>query len=144
MKGGDMMLNNVVLVGRVVEEPQLVTLETGYKVANLVVAVQRPFRNENNEYDVDFIPMQTWMGLAELVCEYVGKGSILGFRCRLATHTVEISETKLKSIDVVVERVSFIKLNPRTKEPINGEKTEEQVEFDAGEFNDLGEVKKAK
>lgn len=139
-----MMLNNVVLVGRVVEEPQLVTLETGYKVANLVVAVQRPFRNENNEYDVDFIPMQTWMGLAELVCEYVGKGSILGFRCRLATHTVEISETKLKSIDVVVERVSFIKLNPRTKEPINGEKTEEQVEFDAGEFNDLGEVKKAK
>lgn len=106
------MINNVILVGRVVEDPKLITLDTGYKVSHLVLAVQRPFRNENNEYDTDYIPIQTWMGLAEIVCDYVGKGSIVGFKCRLSTHTVEVGETKLKSVDVIGERMSFIKTYP--------------------------------
>lgn len=106
------MINNVILVGRVVEDPKLITLETGYKVAHLVLAVQRPFRNENNEYDTDYIPVQTWMGLAEIVCDYIGKGSIVGFKCRLSTHIVEVGETKLKSVDVIGERMSFIKTCP--------------------------------
>ena len=42
------MMNNVVLVGRVVDDPKLVELDTGFKVSNFVLAVQRPFRNENN------------------------------------------------------------------------------------------------
>ena len=106
------MINNVILVGRVVEDPKLVNLDTGYKVAHLVLAVQRPFRNENNEYDTDYIPIQTWMGLAEIVCDYIGKGSIVGFKCRLSTHIVEVGETKLKSVDVIGERMSFIKTCP--------------------------------
>jgi len=106
------MLNNVILVGRVVEDPKIILLDTGYKVANLILAVQRPFRNENNEYDTDFFPVQTWMGLAEMICEYVGKGSIIGLKCRLSTHIVEVGNTRLKSIDVVGERISFIKTIP--------------------------------
>ena len=43
------MLNNVILVGRVVEDPQLKVLESGYKVANITLAIQKPFRNEENE-----------------------------------------------------------------------------------------------
>ena len=122
------MINNVILVGRVVEEPELVETENGYKTARVVLAIQRPFKNIDNEYDTDFIPLQTWMGLAELVCEYVGKGSILGFKCRLSTHLVEIEEKKLRSIDVVGERVSFIKLVPRGKQS-NNEDDNEYVDY---------------
>lgn len=106
-------MNNVILVGRVVEDPKMVELDTGYKVSNFVLAVQRPFRNENNEYETDFIPISTWMGLAELVCEYVGKGSIVAVKARLSMRTIEIADTKYKNIDVIAERVSFIKLESR-------------------------------
>ena len=117
------MMNNVVLVGRVVDDPKLVEVDTGFKVSNFVLAVQRPFRNENNEYETDFIPVSTWMGLAELVCDYVGKGSILALKCRLSTRTIDVKDTKLKSIDVIAERVSFIKLEQRTdKKQTNGKK----------------------
>ena len=119
-------MNNLILVGRVVEDPELVTLESGYKVARLVLAIQRPFRNENNEYDVDYIPVQTWMGLAEIVCDYAGKGSIVGFKCRLSTHLVEIGETKLKSIDVIGERISFIKTYP----PASAKKETKNLSFE--------------
>ena len=133
------MLNNVILVGRVVEEPKLVKTDKGHCVTNLVIAVQRPFKNENNEYDTDFIPITTWMGLAELICEYVGKGSILGFKCRLGTHLVDISEQKFKTIDVIAERVSFIKLNPRSHD--KNDKKDNIVIVDenvkVNEFNDL-------
>ena len=108
------MVNNVVLVGRVVEDPKLLKTDKGLKVANLVLAVQRPFKNENNQYDTDFIPLQTWHGLAELVCEYVGKGSILGFNCRLSTRNVEVNEMVFKTVEVIAEHVSFIKLMPRS------------------------------
>ncbi len=42
----DSILNNLILVGRVVEDAKLITLETGVKVSNFVLAVQRPFKNE--------------------------------------------------------------------------------------------------
>lgn len=121
-------MNNVILVGRVVDDPKLVELENGNKVSNFVLAVQRPFRNENNEYETDFIPVSTWMGIAELVCDYVGKGSIIALKCRLSTRTVEVSETKLKSIDVIVERVSFIKLEPRNDKKIVGKAETKEIE----------------
>ena len=135
------MLNNVILVGRVVEEPKLVKTEKGHYVTNLVIAVQRPFKNENNEYDTDFIPITTWMGLAELICEYVGKGSILGFKCRLGTHLVDISEQKFKTIDVIAERVSFIKLHPRTQDKLN--KKDEIVVVDENvKINEFDDIRK--
>ena len=45
----DSILNNLILVGRVVEDAKLITLETGVKVSNFVLAVQRPFKNEKDE-----------------------------------------------------------------------------------------------
>lgn len=129
-------MNNVVLVGRVVDDPKLVELDTGFKVSNFVLAVQRPFRNENNEYETDFIPVSTWMGLAELVCDYVGKGSILALKCRLSTRTIDVKDTKLKSIDVIAERVSFIKLEQRSDKKQVSDKKANNIEEDVSDVID--------
>lgn len=122
------MLNNVILVGRMVDDPKLVTLDSGYRVTNMVMAVQKPFRNENNEIDTDFIPMQAWMKTAEIVCEYVGKGSILGCKCRLQTRIVEVGELRLRSVEVVVEKVVFISICPRSDRKSMKEKEADDVE----------------
>lgn len=108
------MLNNVILVGRTVEEPTLTCLESGYKVSNVVLACQKPFRNENNEFETDFIPIHVWGKLAEIVTEYVGKGSIVGFKCRLQTKLVEVKDIKMRCIDVVGEKIAFISLAKRS------------------------------
>lgn len=50
------MLNNVILVGRTVDEPKLVTLKDGVVVCNLTLAVVRPFKSQDTgEYETDFI-----------------------------------------------------------------------------------------
>lgn len=108
------MLNNVILVGRVTEDPQLKVLESGHKVVNVTLAIQKPFRNEENEYETDYIPVQAWMRTAEIVCDYIGKGSILGCKCRLQTRVIEINEKKYRTIDVIAERISFISTKQRS------------------------------
>ena len=47
------MLNQAVLVGRIVKEPELKNTDKG-KVTNITLAVPRSFKNQNGEYDTDF------------------------------------------------------------------------------------------
>ncbi len=102
------MLNNVILVGRVVEDPKVITLDNGIKVSNIVLAVQRPFKNEEDTYDTDFFPIQVWYAMAEIANEYCGKGSIIGVKGRLSTKINEIGDKKIKSIEIIGERIAFI------------------------------------
>ncbi len=48
------MLNQSVIVGRVVRDPELKETENGNKVTNLTLAVPRSYKNVNGEYDTDF------------------------------------------------------------------------------------------
>ena len=108
------MLNNVVLVGRVVVEPELNVYESGVRSTKVLLSVAKPFRNSNNEYEYDLIPIYVWYKMADVVCDYVGVGSIVGFKCRLGTHKRQIGDLQLTIIDVIAERLSFIDLKPRT------------------------------
>ena len=130
------MLNNVILVGRVVEDPELKVLDTGHKVTNIMLAIQKPFRNEDNEYETDYVPVQAWMRTAELICEYIGKGSVLGCKCRLQTRVIEINEKKYRAIDVIVERISFIYTKPRADKVVVSEKEKEETVPFNDDFND--------
>lgn len=113
------MLNNVILIGRTVEDLKVITLESGLKTCKMVLACQRPFRNqETQEYDTDFIPVQLWQVVAEMTSQHCKKGSTVAVKARLATRTMEIESVKVKTVEVVGERVIFINLK-------NGEDKEE-------------------
>ena len=48
------MLNQAVLVGRIVQEPTLRKTDNGKNVANITLAVPRSFKNNEGEYYTDF------------------------------------------------------------------------------------------
>ena len=50
------MLNNTVVVGRIVRNPELKETETGRKVANITLAVPRAYKNIEGEYETDADP----------------------------------------------------------------------------------------
>ena len=51
------MLNQTVLVGRLVKDPELYETEEGNKVTSIILAVPRNYKNEIGEYDTDFFMM---------------------------------------------------------------------------------------
>lgn len=77
------MLNQVVIVGRLVENPIVEENESGKKVSEITLAVSRSYKNGNGEYDTDFIKCILWSGIAESTTEYCKKGDIVGVKGRL-------------------------------------------------------------
>ena len=49
------MINQVTLIGRIVEKPILRSYENDVNVATLTLAVTRPFKNMDGNYETDFI-----------------------------------------------------------------------------------------
>ena len=102
------MLNQSILVGRIVREPEVREIENGTKVTNITLAVQRSYKNVNGEYDCDFIPCVLWRGIAESTAEYCKKGDLIGVRGRLQARSYETEEIKKSIIEVVAEKVTFL------------------------------------
>lgn len=112
------MLNNVVLVGRVVRQPELSETIDGKKVSTITLAVTRSFKNAlSGEYETDFINVTLWEGIAKSVVEYCGKGAIIGVKARLVHRTYEVPNYKsLRVVEVVAEKVSFIQTRPMERQ----------------------------
>ncbi len=103
------MLNQAVLVGRIVKDPELHETENGNKIANVTLAVPRSFKNVNGEYETDFISCVLWRGVAENTVEYCKKGDLVGVKGRIQTRDVELEDdTKRKYVEVVAEKVTFL------------------------------------
>lgn len=103
------MLNQVVLVGRLVRDPVINKVSNNETYSNITVAVPRSYKNANGEYDTDFINCMLWKGIAENTVEYCKKGDIVGIKGRIQTSSYEDKEKNKKySIDVIAEKVTFL------------------------------------
>ena len=102
------MLNQTVIVGRIVGEPKIKE-EDGRKSSNLVLAVPRSYKNENGEYDTDFIDIVLWNSVAENTVEYCHKGDVVGIKGRIQTSSYVAEDgTTRKYTEVVAEKVTFL------------------------------------
>ena len=99
------MLNQLVLVGRLVSDPQINETENNKKVCNLTLAVPRSYKNENGEYDTDFIPCVLLGNIASTTTEYCKKGDLIGIKGRVARLGNE-------ELEIMVDKVTFLSNNP--------------------------------
>ena len=103
------MLNQTVLVGRIVKDPELRETESHKKVTNITLAVPRSFKNTEGEYETDFISCVLWKGIAESTVEYCKKGDLVGIKGRIQSKNIELEdETKKHIVEVVAEKVTFL------------------------------------
>jgi len=107
------MLNQTVIVGRLVADPCLRETENGNKVTNVTLAVPRSFKNSNGEYETDFISCVLWKGVAESTVEYCRKGDLVGVKGRLQTREFEVDDTIRHAVELVAEKVTFLSSKPR-------------------------------
>lgn len=109
------MMNQTCIIGRLVRDPEVKELEDGKKVSNITLAVPRSYKNENGEYETDFIDCTLWNGVADRTAEYCKKGDLVGVKGRLQTNNYEKEDgSKVFKLDVVAEKVTF--LSSRSKE----------------------------
>lgn len=54
------MLNQVVLIGRIANAPEIRQTTTGKSVTNIALAVPRAYKNVHGTYDTDFVQCTLW------------------------------------------------------------------------------------
>lgn len=74
-------MNNICLIGRITQDPELKTTTTGKSVCNFDIAVKRPFVNDIT----DFFTCICWDKKAEIFAKYVSKGRLIGIKGYLYT-----------------------------------------------------------
>ena len=102
-------MNNVVLVGRLVEDPEILVTEKGKKMSAITITVHRNYKNADGVYETDFIRCVMWNVIAENVCEYCKSGDVVGVKGRIESRSYEDEKNEKKYItEVVAEKITFL------------------------------------
>lgn len=112
------MLNQIVMVGRLVQDPEIKELENGVKTSYIILAVPRNYKNSDGIYETDFIPVKLYKGIAESTTEYCKIGDLVGVKGRIQRVCAnDYTCNGYPILEIVAERVTFLS---------NGKETEEE------------------
>ena len=116
------MINKVILLGNVGQDPEVRTLETGVKVARLRLATtERIFNRQTNESTehTEWHTITLWRGLADVVDKYVRKGSQIYVEGRIRTREwTDQSGAKRYSTEILADTMNL--LGRRSDSPQQG------------------------
>lgn len=102
------MLNRVILMGRLVADPELKTTQSDISVTSFRIAVDRSYAKAGEERQTDFINIVCWRNTAEFVCKYFPKGSLMALEGQLQTRTYQDKDgTTRYMVEVLADKVSF-------------------------------------
>ena len=109
------MINKVILLGNVGQDPEVRTLETGVKVARLRLATtERIFNrqtNENTEH-TEWHSITLWRGLAEVADKYIRKGSQIYIEGRIRTREWEKEGQRHTGVEIVADEMKLLGRRP--------------------------------
>lgn len=103
------MINNVVLVGRLANDPELTYTPSGTAVAKFRLAVNRPPRQGSDQQETDWLNVVTFGRTAETCAQYLNKGALVGIEGRVQSSTWERQDgTRGYSVEINALRVQFL------------------------------------
>lgn len=103
------MINRTVLTGRLTRDPELKYTQQGTAVLSFTLAVDRQFKNNNNEREADFLNCVIWRKSAENFAKFTHKGSLIGVDGRLTTRNYDNKQgQKVYVTEVTVDNFALL------------------------------------
>jgi single-strand DNA-binding protein len=95
-------------MGRATANAELRHTQTGTPVTSFTLAVDRGYKDEEGNRQVDFLDVSAWKGNAEFASKYVTKGRQFAVVGKLQTRTWTDKEgNKRKTVEVVADNIYF-------------------------------------
>lgn len=102
------MINSVVLMGRLVADPELRTTTTGKSVCTFRIAVDRSYVRQGEQRQADFITCVAWEQTGNFISRYFSKGSMIAVSGSIQTRNYEDKNgQKRTAFEVNVREASF-------------------------------------
>jgi single-strand DNA-binding protein len=99
-------MNNVVLKGRLVADPELRQTASGIAVVSFTIAIDK-YTGKDGEKSADFIGCNAWRGTAEFISKYFTKGQEILIRGQIHNKNWESNGVKHFSYEVTAENAEF-------------------------------------
>lgn len=113
-------LNSVLLIGRLVADPELRYTQKGSPVCDFRIAASRRWKNRDTgewQEETLFINIVAWRRQAELANDYLKKGSAVLIDGRLRSRQWETNQgDKRSAIEVVARNIQFLDKLPKDEE----------------------------
>lgn len=101
-------MNSVVLLGRIVFDPELKTTPNGKEVVNFRIAVDKPYKKDS-ERGVDFFDVVAWGKTAAFIAQYFTKGKPIVVIGSLQTRTYEAKDGSNRHVtEILANNVEFV------------------------------------
>lgn len=127
-------MNQVIMIGRLTKDPELLTTTNGTEVANFSIAVQRSFAQKGKERETDFFDCTCYGQTAPFICHNFFKGKPIALTGSLRQRRYTDRDGKNHTTyAIIVERVEFV---PRSDDKPQ-EKPQEPADFEEIEVGDL-------
>ncbi len=102
------MINSVVLMGRLVADPELRTTTSGRTLCNFRIAVDRSYVKPGEQRQSDFFTCVAWEQTANFISRYFTKGSMIAVVGSIQMRNYEDKTgAKRTAYDINVREVSF-------------------------------------
>lgn len=102
-------MNRVVLMGRLVKDPEVRVTPNGKTACTFTLAVDRPFTAKNGQKEADFINIVTWNKTAEVCGNHLNKGQRTLLEGRLQIRSYDGKDgNKHYVTEVIADRVELI------------------------------------
>ena len=128
-------MNKVILMGRLVADPELKTTPSGLSVTTVRVAVNRRYSADGTN-TADFFDVVCWRQTADFVAKYFAKGRMIGVVGSLQTRSwTDKNGNKRYVTEVIADEAYFCgdKAETETKAKAKPEAEPELTEVDDGE-----------
>lgn len=131
-----MGLNHITISGRICNDLELKTTNSGVSVSAFTVAVDRNYSKEDKQ--TDFIPVVVWRQTAEFVSRYFGKGQPIIVEGRLQVRGYTDKEGKKRTATEVVANNVYFAGEKKQQDKPQQKETESFDDFD--DFTDDGSL----
>lgn len=102
-------MNKIILMGRLVRDPEVRYTQTGKVVCQFTIAVDRPFSNQEGQREADFIPVIVWGKQAELCGNSLTKGQRVLVEGRLQIRSYDAKDGSKRWVtEVIANGFEFI------------------------------------
>ena len=115
------MINNVVLVGRLTKDPELMKTQSNISYVRFTLAVNRSFADQSGERQADFINCIAWRNQAENLARFMKQGSQIGLQGRIQTGSYETDQGTRYTTDVVADSIQFLESRTQKSNDNNDE-----------------------
>ena len=122
-------MNRVCLSGNLCKDIELKKTSSKKAVVSNIIAVNRDFKNDDGEYETDFINIVVWEKTAEYLSKYAKKGDRIELVGKWQVREYQSSDGKYKVVNECVVEWLKITNSRKQEEPQQVEEDDDSLPF---------------